>query len=58
MNRSSVETFLWQVLGLATVGLCLAPTLGGPDAMPGPRALWFVALPLVALAVASRRRAA
>ena len=56
MNRATVEIVLWQVVWLALVGLGLAPTLGGPDAMPGIRALWFVALPLVALAVACRHR--
>jgi hypothetical protein len=56
MNRSSVEAVLWQVVGLAVLGLFLAPTLGGPAAMPGPRALWFVALPLLAAAIAGRHR--
>jgi hypothetical protein len=51
-----VVRVLWQALGLAIAGLALAPTLGGPGAMPGATALWLVALPGIALAVAYRHR--
>jgi hypothetical protein len=45
---------LWQVLALAVLGLALVPVLGGPGAMPGRGALWLVAFPAIALAVAYR----